>query len=144
MFSSLFLCLLFLGATLFHELQLINASRNSKRPDDLTNDPNLGPLPPRPGEEGSQVPPNWQWQPALVDDLSSGNPATRERAKELFQKNTIYSILSGQENQARDEYEAKEREHIRDKQIQYNENMKKQWKKDRMNSLSNKPMFSRL
>lgn len=135
MFSTSFFCLSFLGITLFIELQWVKAGRNK---DDLTNDPNLGVLPPRPREKGSQVPPNWQWKPVLVDDLSSNNPHTRDQAKRLFQENTLYSILFGQENQARNEYEAKEQEHIRNKQIQYNENMKNQWKKDRMNSLPSK------
>jgi len=143
MFSSPFLCLSFLGVTLFNEFQWVTASRNRKYPGDLTNDPNLGPLPPRPRETGSQVPPDWKWEPVLVDDLSSDAPGPRHRAERLFQKNTINSILFGQENQARNEYEAKEREHIRDKQIQYNENMKKQWKKDRMNSLPSKCIISR-
>jgi hypothetical protein len=133
MFSSAFLCLSFLGVTLFNELQWVDAGRDRRCPDDLTNGPNLGLLPPRPREEGSQVPSNWQWKPVLVDDLCSNDRYTRNCAQRLFQKNTLYSILFGQENEARNEYEAKEREHIRDKQIQYNENMKKQWKKDRMN-----------
>jgi hypothetical protein len=143
MFSSNFVCLSFLGVTLFNELQWINGSRNRKWKDDLTNDPNLGALPVRPGEEGSQVPPNWQWKPVLVDDLSSDNPHIRNQADRLLQQNTIYSILFDQEKQARNEYEAKEREHIRNKQLQYNENMKKQWKKDRMNSLPTKCIILR-
>jgi hypothetical protein len=143
MFSSLFLCLLFLNVILFNELQWVNAGGDCRCPGDLTNDLNLGPLPPRPGEAGSQVPPNWQWEPVLVDDISSDHPHTRNRAQTLFQKNTLYSILFHQENQARNEYEAKEQEYIRDKQIQYNENMKKQWKKDRMNSSPCKCIISR-
>ncbi|CAF1135755.1 unnamed protein product [Rotaria sp. Silwood1] len=127
----------------FDELQRIKTSRNCRYSNELTNDPNLGPLPPSPGEEGSQVPPNWQWKPVLVDDLSSDNADRRNLAERLFQKNTIYSILFDQESQARNEYEAKEREHIRHKQIQYNENMKKQWKKDRMDSLPSKCIDSR-
>ena len=143
MFSFPFLYLLLLGVTLFNKLQWVITGRDCRCSGDLTNDPNLSPLPPRPGEKGSQVPPNWQWKPALVDDLCSDNPHIRGRAQNLFQKNTLYSILSHQENQARNEYEVKEREHIRNKQIQYNENMKKQWKKDRMNSLPSKCIISR-
>lgn len=143
MFSTPFSCLLFLGVIFLNELQWINAGRDCQCSGDLTNDPNLGFLPPRPGEEGSQVPPNWQWEPVLLDDISSDNPRVRDRAAKLFQKNTLYSILFSQENQARNEYEAKEREHIRDKQTQYNECMKKQWKKDRMNSLSSKCIILR-
>ena len=135
MFSSPFLCLLFLGVTFLNEFQGIHAGRDCKCSHDLTDDPNLGRLPPRPGEKGSKVPRNWQWEPVLVDDLTSIDKQIRNNASNSFAKNTLYSILSAQENEARDEYEAKEREHIRAKQLQYNENMKKQWKKDRMNSL---------
>lgn len=38
----------------------------------------------------------------------------------------MYSILSDEENQIRNEYEAKEQKRIRHKQNQYNENMKNQ------------------
>jgi len=143
MLSSPFLYLSFLGILFFNKLQWVNAGRDCKCSGDLTNDPNLGPLPPRPGDEGSQVPPNWQWQPVLVDDLSSDSPHIRNQADRLFQKNTLHSILFDQENRARNEYEAKEQEHIRDKQNQYNECMKKQWKKDRMNSLPSKCIILR-
>ena len=143
MFSSPFLCLSFLGVTFFNTLQWVNAGRVCKCRGDAINDLDFGLLPPRPGENGSQVPPDWKWEPVLVDDLCSNNPHIQNQAQILFQENTLYSILTGQENQARNEYEAKEQKHIRDKQIQYNENMKKQWKKDRMNTLPRKCIISR-
>jgi len=143
MFSSPFLCLSFIGVTLFNELEWVNGVRGCKCQDDLTNDPNLGALPPRPREQGSQVPRNWQWEPVFVDDLSSNASGIRNQAARLFQLNTLYSFLFDHEKRARDEYEAKEQEHIRNKQIQYNENMKKQWKKDRMNSLPTRCIISR-
>ena len=143
MCSSSFLCLSFLGVVLFNEFQWIHAGRHRKGSEDLTSDPHLGRLPPHPGEQDSQVPPNWRWQPVLVDDLCSDHPHTRDRAGRTFQKNTIYSILFDQERQARNQYEAKEQEHIRNKQIQYNKNMRKQWKKERENSLPSKCIISR-
>ena len=137
MFSSRCLSLLFLSLTFVYELTWVDAG------DDLTRDPNLGRLPPRPGEQGSQVPSNWQWKPVLVDDLSSNNPYQKNQAERTYQKNLMYSILSNEENRIRNEYEDKERQHIRDKQNQYNENMKRQWKEDRMKSLPNKCILSR-
>ncbi|CAF1121263.1 unnamed protein product [Rotaria magnacalcarata] len=143
MFYSSLISISFLAVVLFNEVQWVDTSGNGKSPDDLTEDPNLGVLPPRPGEAGSQVPPNWQWKRVLVDDLSSHNPEIKTRAERLFQENTIYSILSNEENRARNDYESKEQEHIRNKQIQYNENMKNEWKKNRMDSLPNKCILSR-
>lgn len=137
MSSSLCLYLLFLSVTFFYELSWIDAG------DDLTHNPKLGSLPPRPGEEGSQVPSNWQWKPVLVDDLSSNDPHQKNQAERTYQKNLMYSILSAEENRMRNEYEANEQQHIRDKQNQYNENMKKQWKEDRMKSLPSKCIMSR-
>ena len=120
---------------MFNQYLNVLSVDDCKCKDDLIDDPNLGPIPPVPGEEGSQVPLNWKWKAVLVDDLCSDNRHTKERAQRLFQKNTLYSILTGQEEKARNEYEEKEREHIQNKQLEYNQMMKKQWKKDRMNSL---------
>ena len=142
LFSS-FSYLLFLNILFVYEWSLVNAGRDHQDRNDIVHHPNLGPLPPRPGEKGSQVPSNWQWRPVLVDDLSSNNSHTQNRANRIFQKNIMYSSLSDEENRIRNEYEAKEQQHIRDKQNQYNENMKKQWRKDRMNSLPSKCIISR-
>ncbi|CAF3975659.1 unnamed protein product [Rotaria sp. Silwood1] len=111
MFSSPFLCLSFLGVTIFNQLQWINANRNGTYSGGSTNDPNFGPVPPRPGEAGSQVPPNWKWQSVSVDDICGDNPYIRDQAQRLFQQNTLYSILYGQETQTRHEYDARVREY---------------------------------
>ncbi|CAF1084135.1 unnamed protein product [Adineta steineri] len=143
MFSFSLLYFLFLNIIFFNKLQWIDAGRNDKYSEDLTKNPDFGNLPPRPGEHGSQVPSDWDWKPVLVDDINSNDRLTRDHANRLYQKNILYSILSHQENEARKEYEAKEQEHIRNKQIEYNNNMKKQWKQDRMDSIPSKCIISR-
>lgn len=135
MISSFILCLLFLGITFFNKFEYINASNKCRCPDDLTDGPNLGPLPPRPGEPGSQVPPNWHWEHVLVNDLCSPNPRVRNQAAKTYERNILNSNAFAEENRIRDEYEAKEQEHIRNKQLQYNENMKKEWQQDRMKTV---------
>ncbi|CAF2914573.1 unnamed protein product [Rotaria sp. Silwood2] len=114
--SSSFLYFSFLGVIIFNELQSVSADRNCTCSDHSTTDLNLEPVPPRPGEAGSQVPPNWSWRTVLVDELCSNNPHTRERAQRVFQQNTLYSILSAQETQARNEYDARKQEYNHDKQ----------------------------
>ncbi|CAF1470839.1 unnamed protein product [Adineta steineri] len=143
MFSFSLLYFLFLNIIFFNKLQWIDAGRNDKYSEDLTKNFGFGNLPPRPGEHGSQVPANWDWEPVLVDDINSNDRRTRDHADGLHQKNTLYSIFTQQENDARKEYEAKEQEHIRNKQIEYNNNMKKQWKQDRMDSLPSKCIILR-
>jgi hypothetical protein len=59
-FFSPFLCFSFVVVViLFNKFQWVNDSRDS---GDSINNPNLGFVPPRPGEEDSQVPSNWEWK----------------------------------------------------------------------------------
>ncbi|CAF2632711.1 unnamed protein product [Rotaria sp. Silwood2] len=135
MFFTSVLYFSFVVVTFFNEFQWVNSNGNCTCPDDLTDGPNIGPEPPLPRENGSRVPSDWQWIPVPLDDLLSNDPDVRHLAQSLLLENTMYSLLYAREIRARRRYYAKEREHIRNKQLRYNEFMKEQWKKDRMNSL---------
>ncbi|UJR22020.1 hypothetical protein I4U23_025087 [Adineta vaga] len=82
-FLSLYITTLIVVAS-FNKWQLIDAGRDDKHTDDLTENPDFGPFPPKPGESGSQVPPNWKWKTVLVDDLCSDNPYVRNQADSKF------------------------------------------------------------
>ncbi|CAF0939745.1 unnamed protein product [Adineta ricciae] len=142
MFISLLSYIALLSIAILNKWQSVDAVRNRKHRDNLIDNPNFGPLPPLPGEAGSQVPKNWQTQPVPFYDFYHDDARIQERAFKAYCNNMVNAFKANEEIEARKDYEAREQQYIFNKQAQYNDNMKDQWKKDRMKSLPKKCILS--